>query len=317
MKKKRIVVALGGNALGNSPNEQILAVQKAAKAIAFLIEQGHEVIIGHGNGPQIGMINSAMSYAAESDSKMPSISFAECGAMSQGVIGYHLQQALKQELLRKKIRKEVVSVVTQVLVDKEDKAFQNYTKPIGRFYTKEDTEKLSKEKGYHFIEDSGRGYRRVVPSPMPKKIIELSAIRRMIQSGLIVVTVGGGGIPVLEGEDGIQGIDAVIDKDWACARLAIDLKADILLILTAVDYVCINYNSPNQKEIKQLTEAEAERYIRDGQFGKGSMLPKVEACLEFVHNLPGRMAVITSLSGAEMVLEQGGGTRFFSDLKIS
>lgn len=316
MKKKRIVVALGGNALGNCPGEQILAVRKAAEVIALLVEQGHEVIIGHGNGPQVGMINSAMNYASESDDKIPAMPFPECGAMSQGFIGYHLQQALNEELLKKKIRKTVVSVITQVLVDKNDKAFQDYTKPIGRFYTKADAEKLSKEKGYYFIEDSGRGYRRAVPSPIPQRIIELSAIRRMIQSGLIVITVGGGGIPVIEGEEGLQGIDAVIDKDRACERLAIDLKADILLILTAVDYVCINYNSPNQTELKKLTESEAEQYIKEGQFGNGSMLPKVQACLGFVHSLPGRMAVITSLNNAGLVFKNDVGTRFFSDRNV-
>lgn len=314
MKRKRIVVALGGNALGNSPAEQICAVRRAAEAIAALAGQGHEIIIGHGNGPQVGMINSAMSYAAESGPKIPNMPFAECGAMSQGFIGYHLQQALNEELRRQNISKTVVSVVTQVLVDEHDKAFSEYTKPIGNFYTKEEAEHIAAGYGYRFMEDAGRGWRRVVPSPRPQRIIELAAIRRMVQSGLLVIAAGGGGIPVVETEDGLKGVDAVIDKDLSCSRLARELKADILLILTAVDYVCIHYNTPEQQILKTLTEAEAREYIAQGQFARGSMLPKVEACLEFVHALPGRMAVITSLEKAAQALG-GCGTRIVSQQK--
>ena len=313
MKKKRIVVALGGNALGNSPAEQIQAVKGAAKAIAGLVKQGHEIIIGHGNGPQVGMINSAMNYASESGPKIPNIPFAECGAMSQGFIGYHLQQALQQEFLEEGISRTVVSVVTQVLVDQQDPAFQEYTKPIGGFYTKEEAEVIEKENGYRFVEDSGRGYRRVVPSPSPQRIIELSVIRRMVQSGLVVIAVGGGGIPVVEDQDGLKGIDAVIDKDKSCSKLAQELKADMLIILTAVDCVCINFNKPDQRELKTLTEQETRDYIAEGQFAKGSMLPKVEACLDFVKTLPGRIAVITSLKQAEHACEEGVGTKICSD----
>ena len=313
MKKKRIVAALGGNALGNTPAEQIRAVRKASEAIAGLAAQGHELIIGHGNGPQVGIINSAMNYAAESGPMIPSMPFAECGAMSQGFIGYHLQQALNQELLRRKVSKTVVSVVTQVLVDQEDEAFKEYTKPIGRFYTGEEARRMEAENGYRFMEDAGRGWRRVVPSPQPRRIIELPAIRRMVQSGLMVIAVGGGGIPVIEGEEGLQGIDAVIDKDRSCARLALELKADILMILTAVDHVFVNFNKPDQKALTEVTEKEAARYIAQGQFAKGSMEPKMEACLEFVSGLPGRMAVITSLKNADCALEEGIGTKLYSD----
>lgn len=313
MKKQRIVVALGGNALGDTPAKQIQAVRKASEAIAGLVEQGHEIILGHGNGPQVGIINSAMSYAAESGPKIPSMPFAECGAMSQGFIGYHLQQALNQELLRHRISRTVVSVVTQVLVDRQDPAFQEYTKPIGRFYTREQAERLTEEYGYRFMEDAGRGYRRVVPSPRPRQIVELPAIRRMVQSGLLVIAVGGGGIPVIEDEDGLKGVDAVIDKDRSCARLALELKADILMILTAVDHVCIRFNRPDQKSLTSLTKEEAEQYLAQGEFGKGSMQPKVEACLDFVSKLPGRMAVITSLENAGIALEDGVGTKIYSN----
>lgn len=313
MKKKRIVVALGGNALGNTPTEQIQAVRKASEAIADLAKQGHEIIIGHGNGPQVGIINSAMSYAAESGPRIPNMPFAECGAMSQGFIGYHLQQALNQELLRRRISKTVVSVVTQVLVDPQDPAFQEYTKPIGQFYTREQAEHMAEESGYRFMEDAGRGWRRVVPSPSPQRIVELPAIRRMVQSGLLVIAVGGGGIPVVEGEDGLQGIDAVIDKDRSCARLALELKADILMILTAVDHVCIHFGKPDQQSLVNLTKEEAKAYMDQGEFAKGSMQPKVEACLDFVSHLPGRMAVITSLEHAGSALAEGVGTKIWSE----
>lgn len=312
MKKKRIVVALGGNALGNSPPEQIRAVRRAAKTIAALVLQGHEVIIGHGNGPQVGMINSALDYAAASGPRIPAVPFAECGAMSQGFIGYHLQQALQQELHRLNINKTVVSVVTQVAVDREDEAFRFPTKPIGNFYTREEAEAIAGQTGYRFAEDAGRGYRRVVPSPQPVKIVEINGIRRMVQCGLIVITVGGGGIPVVEGEDGYEGVDAVIDKDRSCSKLAQELKADLLMILTAVDHVCIRFNQPDQQNLYRISEKEAIQYIKEGQFAKGSMLPKVEAGVEFVQALPGRMAVITSLEEAGNALTEGTGTKIVS-----
>lgn len=313
MKKKRIVVALGGNALGNTPQEQIEAVRKAAETIADLVEQGHQIIIGHGNGPQVGMINTALDYASISGPKIPYIPFAECGAMSQGYIGYHLQQALQENFRKRGLSKTVVSVATQVLVDQNDPAFQKPTKPIGSFYSKEAAEEIAVDKGWTFMEDAGRGYRRVVPSPRPQRIIELSAIRRMVQSGLIVIAVGGGGIPVIETDDGLKGVDAVIDKDRSCARLAQELKADILMILTAVDAVCINFNKPDQKELHEISVEEALQYQKEGQFAAGSMLPKVEACVDFVEVLPGRTAIITSLDQAGHALEKGVGTKICSE----
>lgn len=311
--KKRIVVALGGNALGNTPSEQQRQVRIAAETIAGLAAQGHELVIGHGNGPQVGIINSAMNYAAQNGPHTPYMPFAECGAMSQGFIGYHLQQALQQSLDRRGMNKTVVSVVTQVQVDPEDPAFADPTKPIGTFYSRGEAEQIAAQRGFIFREDAGRGYRRVVPSPSPRRIVELAAIRKMVQSGLIVIAAGGGGIPVVEDGQGLRGIDAVIDKDKSCSCLAIEMKADILLILTAVDQVCLNFNRPDQKALDRLTAGQARRYIKEGQFAAGSMLPKVEACAAFVEALPGRTAVITSLEKAQEALNGAAGTRICSE----
>lgn len=315
MKKagKRIVVALGGNALGDTPKKQLEQVKIAAGFMADLIQDGHEIIIGHGNGPQVGIINSAMDYAASAGPKTPYMPFAECGAMSQGFIGYHLQQALQQILTQRGISKAVVSLITQVQVDKEDPAFSNPTKPIGNFCSKEKAEATAAEKGFTFMEDAGRGYRRVVPSPKPVRIVELSAIRKMVLSGLVVIAAGGGGIPVVQDENGLHGVDAVIDKDRSCCCLATALKADVLLILTAVDQVYINFNKPGQKALDTLSTEKAEEYMREGQFAKGSMYPKVEACVEFANALPGRIAVITSLERAGDALKGKTGTRIFRE----
>lgn len=310
--KKRIVVALGGNALGNTPEEQIRAVNKAAETIAYFVSQGHEIIVGHGNGPQVGMINVGLNYASLTGPQIPQIPFAECGAMSQGYIGYHLQQALNNIFQKRKMNNSAISVVTQVLVDPNDPAFSRPTKPIGRFYTREEANEIALEKGWVFTEDAGRGYRRVVPSPYPQRIIEQSAIRKMVQTGVVTIAAGGGGIPVMETPDGLVGIDAVIDKDRSCARLAIELEADILLILTAVDHVSINYNKPGQKSLHDVTIKDAKRYIEAGQFAAGSMLPKVEACIEFLSAFPEKTAIITSLDNAPHALEKGGSTRFRS-----
>ncbi|ACZ00670.1 carbamate kinase [Streptobacillus moniliformis] len=304
---KRLVIALGGNALGNNPKEQLELVRGTAKAIVSMAKEGYEVIIGHGNGPQVGMINLAMDYAANGEVKTPYMPFAECGAMSQGYIGYHLQQAIREELKTQNINKEVATIVTQVLVDKEDEAFKNLTKPIGMFYSKEVAEEIRKEKGFTFVEDAGRGYRRVVASPSPVKIIELNVVKQLVEAGNIVITVGGGGIPVIETETGLKGVDAVIDKDKSSAKLAQDLNADMLVILTAVDKVCINFNKPNQQELSELTLEEAVKYIEEGHFAKGSMLPKVEACLDFVKNSKGN-ALITSLENAAIALQGKTGT---------
>ena len=298
----KIVLALGGNALGNSPKEQLELVKNTAKSIVDLIKQGHNVVVGHGNGPQVGMINSAF-IESEKAINSPVMPFAECGAMSQGYIGYHLIQSIKNELNANGINKNVACVVTQVEVDKNDERFQNPTKPIGSFFTKEQAEKIQAETGYTFVEDSGRGYRRVVPSPMPKSIVEIDTIKTLIDNDNVVITVGGGGIPVINEDGMLKGVDAVIDKDMSCSLLAKDLGADMLIILTAVDAVCINFGKENQQELHHLTCSEAQGYIDSGEFGAGSMLPKIEACISFASC--GKTAVITSLENAKDALNKG------------
>lgn len=305
---KRLVIALGGNALGNTPEEQLELVKETASTIVDLVEEGYEVIVGHGNGPQVGMINLAMEYSANNGGNTPLMPFPECGAMSQGYIGYHLQQAIQRELKARNIEKECASVVTQVVVDKNDGAFQKPTKPVGSFYSKEDAEKIEKEKGYTFVEDAGRGYRRVVPSPKPCKIVELKVVEQLVSAGDIVITVGGGGIPVIEADGGYTGVAAVIDKDRSSAKLALDIQADMLVILTAVDRVCINFNKPDQKELAEMSVDEARRFIAEGHFAPGSMLPKVEACLDYVTNTPNGTALITSLKKAKLALKGETGT---------
>lgn len=307
---KRIVIALGGNALGNNPEEQLELVKDTAKSIVDLVKQGHEIMIGHGNGPQVGMINLAMEYASQGDVKTPAMPFPECGAMSQGYIGYHLQQAIGNVLRKEGIAKDCVTVVTQVVVDENDSAFKNPTKPIGSFYSKEEAEKIEKEKGYTFVEDSGRGYRRVVASPKPVEIVESKTIERIAAEGHIVITVGGGGVPVVKAANGeLRGVPAVIDKDSSSAKLAQDLGADMLIILTAVEKVAINFNKPNQKELSSMNLQECEQYIAEGHFAKGSMLPKVEACKKFVEeSKKDAVAIITSLEKAAEAIKGETGT---------
>ena len=306
---KRIVVALGGNALGNTPEQQLELVKGTAKPIVDLVEKGYDVIIGHGNGPQVGMINLAMEFSANKGGNTPYMPFPECGAMTQGYIGYHLQQAIQDELKARGIHKACATVVTQVVVDEADPGFQNPTKPVGSFYTKEEADAIAAEKGFTFVEDSGRGYRRVVPSPIPKRIVEIETVEQLVCAGVIVITVGGGGIPVVEEGQSLKGVAAVIDKDRASSLLARDVKADQLIILTAVDRVCVNFNKPDQRELPSMTLAEAEEYIKQGQFAPGSMLPKVQSCMDFVaSNTHGGTALITSLSRAAEALDGKTGT---------
>ena len=297
--KKRVVIALGGNALGNSNEKQEILVKKTAKKIVDIIEMGYEVVVTHGNGPQVGMISKAL----EKDN----IPFPECGAMSQGYIGYQLSQSISNELIKRNINKTCTTVVTEVIVDKSDNAFNNPTKPIGNFYTKEEAEKLSKETGYVFKEDAGRGYRRVVPSPSPIKIVEINTIKELLDSGNIVIACGGGGIPVTKKGDKLVGIPAVIDKDLTSALLAEEINADILLILTNIDKVCINFNKPSQKALGIMSLDETLQYIDNNEFSPGSMLPKVEACLKFVKNTNNK-AIITSLSKGISALNGKSGT---------
>ncbi|MBQ9987647.1 MAG: carbamate kinase [Erysipelotrichales bacterium] len=308
MSTKRLVIALGGNALGNTSQEQLELVKVTAQTIVDLSQEGYSVIVGHGNGPQVGMINSAMEYSSNEGGNTPYMPFPECGAMSQGYIGYHLTQAIQQELKKRNIDKEVACIITQVVVDRNDPAFLAPNKPIGAFLTKEESVILSREKGFHFMEDAGRGYRRVVPSPQPQRIVEIKAVEHLVESGAIVITVGGGGIPVVETPQGLQGVDAVIDKDRSCAKLALDIKADMLIVLTAVDRVCIHFNTPDQKALPEMSIEQAKRYIKEGHFAPGSMLPKVEACLDFVENTNDGVAMITSLQKAKSALRGEVGT---------
>lgn len=303
----KIVIALGGNALGKTPTEQLELVKETAKSIVQIIKEGNDVIITHGNGPQVGMINQASCYA-ESHNITPNFPFPECNAMSEGYIGYHLQQAITNELQKQNINKNCATIITQVLVDKNDNAFNNPTKPIGAFYTKEESEKISKERNYTFIEDSGRGYRRVVASPNPIDIVEKETIKNLIDSGSIVIAVGGGGIPVIKENNVYTGIPAVIDKDKSSALLAKYLNADKLLILTAVDYVCLNYGKENEEILKCLSIEQAENYIKDNQFAKGSMLPKIQACINFTKDT-GNDSIITSLLSAKSALKGETGTK--------
>lgn len=307
MTKKRLVIALGGNALGNTPAEQLELVKKTAKTIVDLSEN-YDIAVGHGNGPQVGMINNAMEFSANKGGNTPEMPFPECGAMSQGYIGYHLSQSIRNELKNRNKDSEIACVVTQVMVDENDEAFNKPTKPIGSFLTKEEAEAKQKENGYEYVEDAGRGYRRVVASPIPKEIIEINIVENLVNNGNIVITVGGGGVPVIETEEGLEGVPAVIDKDRSSALLAQELNADMLVILTAVDRVMINYNKPNQEEIEEMTVEEAKKYIEEGHFAPGSMLPKVEACLEFVEKSEKGLALITSLEKAAEALEGKTGT---------
>ena len=304
----RIVIALGGNALGKNPDEQLNLLSNVAKIIVELIKDGNEIVLTHGNGPQVGQIALAMEYASSGDAGTPSMPFPECGSMSQGYIGYHMQQSILNELNRQGIKKECVSLVTQVLVDSNDSAFQNPTKPIGMFYSKEKAMEIEKEKHYVFTEDAGRGYRRVVPSPIPKSIIEKNSIIKLLDNGSIVIAVGGGGIPVVKTDDGLKGVEAVIDKDRSGALLAKEINADTFLILTAVEKVCLNYNTDNEVMLDSLTIEEAEEYIKEGHFAKGSMLPKIEACLDFIDNSNDRVAIISSLDKAKDAINGKTGT---------
>ena len=307
--KDKIVVALGGNALGNTPEEQIQAVRHTAKPIVDLIADGHEVIIVHGNGPQVGMINLAMDVASKSSAATPEMPFPECGAMSQGYIGYHLQNAIREELLERDMQIPVATVVTQVIVDKNDSAFENPTKPVGAFYSKEEAEKLMTEKGFVMKEDAGRGYRRVVASPLPIDVAEKETIKTLVDNNQVVIAVGGGGIPVYAEGNKLIGIPAVIDKDFASAKLAEILDADYLIILTAVEQVAINFGKENEQWLSTLTINEAEKYIEEGHFAPGSMLPKVKAAISFAESKEGRKALITSLEKASAGIAGQTGTR--------
>lgn len=312
---KRIVVALGGNALGNNLPEQMIAVKRTSKAIADLIEEGNQVVIAHGNGPQVGMIQAAMAELTRSDPKkyIP-CPLSVCVAMSQGYIGYDLQNGLREELLDRGIRKGVSTVLTQVQVDPNDPAFQNPTKPIGAFMTQEEAQKMVAERDYQVVEDAGRGWRRVVASPKPVSIVEIDSIRDMVDAGLVVVACGGGGIPVFTTEGNhLKGAAAVIDKDFASECMAEMLDADFLIILTAVEKVAIHFGKPNQQWLDTITVSQAKQYCDEGHFAPGSMLPKVQAAMAFAASKPGRRALITLLEKARDGIQGRTGTIIVND----
>ena len=308
---KRIVIALGGNALGNNLPEQMIAVRQTARAIVDLIEQGHEVVIAHGNGPQVGMIQNAMTELTRSNpEKYIPCPLSVCVAMSQGYIGYDLQNALREEMLSRGIQKGVATVLTQVEVDANDPAFSKPTKPIGTFMSREEAQALVKERNYTVVEDAGRGYRRVVASPRPQSIVEIQSIQDMVDAGLVVIACGGGGIPVFRTEGfHLKDAAAVIDKDFAACCLARQLDADCLIILTAVEKVAIHFSKPDVQWLDELTPEAARQYMADGEFAPGSMLPKVQAAVEFAESKPGRTALITLLEKAGGGIAGRTGTR--------
>ena len=308
-----MVIALGGNALQEAGTQataeaQLQIVQKTCGYLADISCKGYEMAVVHGNGPQVGRIVLSQEIAHQTDAGLPALPFDVCGAMSQGYIGYQIQQSLRDALRNRNRDIPVVTLLTQVVVDENDPAFKNPTKPIGPFYSKEEAAKLTEEKGYMMKEDAGRGWRRLVPSPAPRRITEIDSVKRLWNT-TIVITAGGGGVPVVENMDGsLRGIAAVIDKDLAAETLAEDMGTDFLLILTEVDKVAINFGKPNQRDLSNITVAEAIKYMEEGHFAAGSMLPKMLAAIKFARRFPGKKAIITSLYKAVDALEGEAGT---------
>lgn len=311
---KRIVVALGGNAiLTDTPTAeaQIEALKYTSEKLVGLIKQGYQLIISHGNGPQVG--NLLLQQQAGNSVDNPALPLDTLVAMTQGSIGYWLQNTLREKLMAEKLEKQVVSIVTQVVVEKEDPAFDTLTKPIGPFLSKEVAQKTSEETGDTYIEDAGRGYRKVVPSPKPKTIIEYPIINQMIENDVVTISAGGGGIPVIETEEGYKGVEAVIDKDFASGKLAELVQADYFLILTGVDNVYINFNQPDQEKLEEVTVSQLKGWISKNQFAPGSMLPKIEAAITFVENSQNGIAIITSLEKVNAFFEGGSATVVVKD----
>lgn len=307
--KKRAVIALGGNALGNTLSEQMIAVKGTSKVIVDLVEAGYDVVVTHGNGPQVGMINNAMAALSRENPKQPNTPLSVCVAMSQAYIGYDLQNAIREELLNRNIKDLAVStMVTQVRVDEEDPAFQHPTKPIGHFMTEEEAKYAEEHYDYKCVEDSGRGWRRVVASPAPVEIVELEAIKQLVGKQLVICC-GGGGIPVVHNGNHLTGASAVIDKDWTSSLLAAEIDADVFIILTAVEKVAVNFGKPDQQWLDDITVEEARQYAAEGQFAAGSMLPKVDAAIKFAQSKKGRTAIITLLEKAREGIEGKTGTR--------
>lgn len=311
---KKIVVALGGNAIltdDPSAEGQIKALQETSEKLVGLIEQGHQLVISHGNGPQVG--NLFLQQVAGESEQNPALPLDTLVAMTQGSIGYWLQNALKEAMVEKNIDKQVASVVTQVVVDENDQAFENLTKPVGPFLTEEEAEKATAETGDTYVEDAGRGYRKVVASPMPQSIVEYPVLKSLIDNDIITISTGGGGVPVVETDKGYKGVEAVIDKDFASGKLAEQVEADYLLILTGVDNVYINFNEPNQEKLEEVTVSQLNQWIEEEQFAPGSMLPKVEAAIDFVESRPGAKAVITSLENINNFFDGGSATVVSAD----
>ena len=307
--KKRAVIALGGNALGNTLLEQMIAVKGTSKVIVDLVEAGYDVVVTHGNGPQVGMINNAMAALSRENPKQPNTPLSVCVAMSQAYIGYDLQNAIREELLNRNIKDLAVStMVTQVRVDEEDPAFQHPTNPIGHFMTEEEAKYAEEHYDYKCVEDSGRGWRRVVASPAPVEIVELEAIKQLVGKQLVICC-GGGGIPVVHNGNHLTGASAVIDKDWTRSLLAAEIDADVFIILTAVEKVAVNFGKPDQQWLDDITVEEARQYAAEGQFAAGSMLPKVDAAIKFAQSKKGRTAIITLLEKAREGIEGKTGTR--------
>lgn len=307
--KKRIVVALGGNAiLSDDPTAkaQMDALRYTSEKLVGLIKQGYQLVISHGNGPQVG--NLLLQQSAADSEENPALPLDTLVAMTQGSIGYWLQNTLKEKLISENVEKQVASIVTQVVVDGNDPAFDNLTKPVGPFLTEEAAKRVSEETGDTFVEDAGRGYRKVVASPQPKSIVEYPVINQLIENDVVTISAGGGGIPVIETAEGYKGVEAVIDKDFASGKLAELVEADYLLILTGVDNVYVNFNEPNQEKLEEVTVSQLKEWIEEDQFAPGSMLPKVEAAIEFVENSKDGKAVITSLENVNNFFEGGSAT---------
>ena len=297
--KKRVVVALGGNALGNSLPEQKIAVKSTAKTIIDLVEADCDVVVTHGNGPQIGMINNAMIALTHEDAQQPNTPLSVCVAMSQAYIGYDLQNALREELFNRGITDiPVATMITQVRVNEDDPAFNNPSKPIGKFFNEEQAKMMEEKYGYIMKEDAGRGYRRVVASPKPAEIIEIGTIRTMVESGDLVIACGGGGIPVLQQGTRLKGASAVIEKDVTSACLAEELGAEVLLLLTGVEKVSLNFGTDKEQALDTMSVDDATKYIADKQFNEGGMLPKVEAAVSFASSSKEHKAIITSIDTA-------------------
>ncbi|MCI9130044.1 MAG: carbamate kinase [Eggerthellaceae bacterium] len=309
LEGKRVVVALGGNALGPDPKRQLELLEKTSEHLAHMVKEGINVVVTHGNGPQVGVINEAFEVASkQKDSQVQMMPLVDCDAMSQGYIGAQLTCQLMNQFRQQAIMRSVIDVPTHVTVDADDPAFKDYEKPIGAFMTEAEAKAFAKETGFKVREDSGRGWRRVVPSPVPQGIVELEPIRQLMEDGCIVVAAGGGGIPVMLEDGQYKAVDAIIDKDLTSAILAWKLEAHMLVILTAVEKAYLNFGKPTQKAIDTMTVDEAREYISQGQFAPGSMLPKVEACIKFVEAHPGGRALITSLGHAAEGLRGETGT---------